>query len=60
MYFQEDSIVFLDGSWIEAKKANFSLFSQTMHYGFGAFDGMRSYKNAEGVIFLEQRHILND
>ena len=48
MYFQEDSIVFLDGNWIEAKKANFSLFSQTMHYGFGAFDGMRSYKNAEG------------
>ena len=57
MYFQEDSIVFLDGSWIEAKKANFSLFSQTMHYGFGAFDGMRSYKNAEGCnIFRAKAH----
>ena len=57
MYFQEDSIVFLDGNWIEARKANFSLFSQTMHYGFGAFDGMRSYKNAEGCnIFKAKEH----
>ena len=57
MYFQEESIVFLDGNWIDAKNANFSLFSQTMHYGFGAFDGMRSYKNAEGCnIFRVKEH----
>ena len=57
MYYQDGGKVFLDGDWIDAKKANFSLFSQTMHYGFGAFDGMRSYKNPDGCnIFRGKEH----
>ena len=47
MYFQEDSIVFLDGSWIEAKKQILVSLAKPCIMA-GAFDGMRSYKNAEG------------
>lgn len=48
MYFKGSEKVFLDGNWVEANQANATLFSQTMHYGYGVFDGMRSYKNADG------------
>lgn len=57
MYFTPDSVVFLDGNWVKAKDANTTLFSQTLHYGYGVFDGLRSYKNAEGCnIFKAKSH----
>jgi branched-chain amino acid aminotransferase len=57
MYYNENSIAFLDGNWTKAKEAKASLFSQTLHYGYGVFDGMRSYKNAEGCnIFKAKEH----
>lgn len=57
MYFHSDSTVFLDGNWIKATNANGSLYNQTMHYGYGVFDGMRSYKNADGCnIFKAKDH----
>jgi branched-chain amino acid aminotransferase len=57
MYFKPESQVFLDGEWLNAKEASTTLFSQTLHYGFGVFDGMRSYKNAEGCnIFKAKAH----
>ncbi|MDH5608036.1 MAG: branched-chain-amino-acid transaminase [Cyclobacteriaceae bacterium] len=57
MYFSTDSTVFLDGNWIHASEANVTLYSQTLHYGFGVFDGMRSYKNADGCnIFKAREH----
>ena len=56
-YFKEDSISFLDGSWIKASDAKGSLYNQTMHYGYGVFDGLRSYKNADGCnIFRAKKH----
>lgn len=57
MYFTTTSQVFLDGNWVQARDANTTLFSQTLHYGYGVFDGMRSYKNAEGCnIFKAKAH----
>lgn len=57
MYFTADSQVFLDGNWVKAKEANTTLFSQTLHYGYGVFDGMRSYKSGESCnIFKAKAH----
>ncbi len=57
MYFTNNTIVFKDGRFIPATEAMTSDYTQTLHYGNGAFEGMRSYENAEGCnIFRVQDH----
>ena len=48
MYYNDKTIVYLDGEWIKAKDANLSFFSQTFHYGIGVFEGIRSYETPVG------------
>ncbi len=43
MYFNDDTILYLDGEWINARNANTSVYTQTIHYGTGVFEGIRSY-----------------
>jgi branched-chain amino acid aminotransferase len=57
MYFDSDRVVFLDVNCLPAEEARATLYNQTMHYGYGVFDGMRSYKNADGCnIFKAREH----
>jgi branched-chain amino acid aminotransferase len=57
MYYTPDTILFLNGKFIRAVDASTDLYSQTLHYGYGAFEGIRSYKTANGVrIFKAQEH----
>ena len=57
MDYAADGIAFKDGNWVNVKEARTSLFNQTLHYGYGVFDGLRSYKNAEGCnIFKAKEH----
>ena len=49
MYFNEKTIVYLNGEWILAQEAKESLYNQTMHYGNGVFEGIRSYKTSSGA-----------
>ncbi len=57
MYYDDRTEVFLDGEWILAKDAKASLFDQTLHYGTGVFDGLRSYNNGSGFnIFKPAEH----
>lgn len=57
MYFTDNSIVFLDGTWISAKDAKTGLYNQTMHYGNGVFEGIRAYKTKNGTkIFKAKEH----
>ncbi|MBS1507621.1 MAG: branched-chain amino acid transaminase [Bacteroidetes bacterium] len=56
-YHKEDSIIFLDGKFVSAKEASANLFSQTVHYGYGAFEGIRSYYTINGTkIFKPYEH----
>lgn len=56
-YFTDNTIVFLDGKWIKAKDANTSLYMQTLHYGNGVFEGIRSYQTAEDTrIYKAKEH----
>ena len=43
MYFNDETIIYLDGEWIFARDANTSVYTQTIHYGTGVFEGIRSY-----------------
>ena len=36
-------------NYIKASDANVNLYSQTLHYGNGVFEGIRSYNTEDGV-----------
>ncbi|MCB0396869.1 MAG: branched-chain amino acid transaminase [Flavobacteriales bacterium] len=57
MYYTEDTILFYDGSFVKASDTRASLFSQSLHYGNGAFEGIRSYQTSAGPhIFKAAAH----
>lgn len=57
MYFDNHTVLFLDGKFVRAEKAVTHLFGQTLHYGYGVFDGLRSYQTRNGVkIFKAYEH----
>ena len=58
MYYSEDTIIYLNGEFIKAVDAKMDLYSQSLHYGYSVFEGIRSYKtvNDETKIFKEVEH----
>jgi len=57
MYYNEDTVIYLNGKFIRAADARVDLFSQSLHYGYGVFEGIRSYQTQNGVkIFKAAEH----
>ncbi len=57
MYYNENTTIFLDGTWMKAKDASTDLYAQTMHYGSGVFEGIRSYATDDGAkVFKAKEH----
>jgi len=57
MYYKDTTKIFLDGKWILAKEAKTDLYSQTLHYGNGVFEGIRAYNTNQGVsVFKAKEH----
>ncbi|MDG1841858.1 MAG: branched-chain amino acid transaminase [Crocinitomicaceae bacterium] len=57
MYYNKNTIVYLNGKFIKATDASTNLYSQTLHYGSGVFEGIRSYNTEDGVrIFKAKEH----
>jgi|SRR5690606_33641073 branched-chain amino acid aminotransferase len=57
MYYTRDTVLFMDGKFIKAVDAHIDPFSQTLHYGFGVYEGIRSYKTLNGVkVFKAYEH----
>ena len=57
MYYNDNTTIFLDGKWIKAKSASTDLYSQTLHYGSGVFEGIRSYQTEDGAkVFKAREH----
>lgn len=55
--FKEDQTIYKDGAFVKAVEAGIDFFSQTIHYGFGAFEGIRSYQTLNGVkLFKVKEH----
>ena len=57
-YYNDDTIVYLDGKFVKATDAKVDLYSQSLHYGYSVFEGIRSYKTAHGQtkIFKAKEH----
>lgn len=57
MYYTPHTILFLDGRFVKASEAKVDVFSQTLHYGYGTFEGLRAYQTIHGVkIFKAREH----
>ena len=47
-YYNEDTVLYLNGDFVKAADAKMDLYSQSLHYGYSVFEGIRSYKTANG------------
>lgn len=57
MYYTKDTVLFLNGRFVKAVDAHTDLYSQSLHYGFGAFEGIRAYQTKNGVkLFKASEH----
>jgi branched-chain amino acid aminotransferase len=58
MYYNENTFIYLNGKIVKAVDAKIDLYSETLHYGYGVFEGIRSYKTKAGEtkIFKEAEH----
>ena len=57
-YYNNNTILFLNGQFVKASEANIDLYSQSLHYGYAVFEGIRSYRTAGGEtrIFKPTEH----
>jgi len=57
MYYNSNTVLFLNGKFVKAADARIDLFSQTLHYGYGVFEGIRAYQTIHGTkIFKSNEH----
>lgn len=57
MYYTENSVVYLNDQFVNANQSAANFYSQTLHYGYGAFEGIRSYATSTGTqVFKEREH----
>lgn len=57
-YYNDKTILFLNGEYVKALEAKMDFYSQSLHYGYSVFEGIRSYKTADGLtkIFKAEAH----
>jgi len=52
-----DGFIWMDGEWLDWRKAKVHVLTHTLHYGMGAFEGVRAYETANGpAIFRLEEH----
>ena len=57
MYFNEDSFIYNDGKFEHPNQVSGDMYSQSLHYGNGVFEGIRAYKTNQGTkIFKPIEH----
>lgn len=57
MYYHDHTILYYDGHFLRASEAAGDLYSQSLHYGYAAFEGIRAYDTHNGVrIFKALEH----
>ena len=57
LYYTNEHILYLNGGFYKASKVNTDLYGQTLHYGYGVFEGIRAYETSRGTqIFKVKEH----
>ncbi len=47
-YYNSNTIIYHNGKFVKAAEEKIDLYSQSLHYGYSVFEGIRSYKTASG------------
>lgn len=47
-YYNDQTIIYLNGDFIRAAEAKMDFYSQSLHYGYSVFEGIRSYQTNNG------------
>lgn len=47
-YYNDNTIIYLNGELVKASEAKTDLYGQSLHYGYAVFEGIRSYKTESG------------
>jgi branched-chain amino acid aminotransferase len=57
-YYNQHTILWLDGEFVKASEAKTDLYGQSLHYGYAVFEGIRAYRTAKGEtrIFKATQH----
>lgn len=56
-YYDQNTYILLDEKFVKADEANIDLFGQSLHYGYGVFEGLRAYGTHNGTrIFKAEDH----
>jgi len=57
-YYHDNTIIYLNGAFVKATEARTDYYSQSLHYGYAVFEGIRSYQTASGEtkIFKATEH----
>lgn len=55
--YTNEKVIYQNGEFHSSKNIGIAVDSQTLHYGFGAFEGIRSYQTANGIkVFKAKEH----
>lgn len=56
-YYNQDTLIYLNSEFVKASSAGVDMFGQSLHYGYGAFEGLRAYSTHNGSrIFKAEEH----
>lgn len=57
-YYNEHTVLYLNGAFVKASEAKMDFYSQSFHYGYSVFEGIRSYRTITGEtrIFKADEH----
>lgn len=57
-YYNGHTVLYLNGAFVKASEAKMDFYSQSFHYGYSVFEGIRSYRTATGEtrIFKAEEH----
>lgn len=57
MYYNQETIIYNNGVFDKATNTTTDLYGQTLHYGYGVFEGIRAYPTPSGVkVFKALEH----
>ena len=56
-YYNSETVLYLNGKFLKAAQTGSDLYGQSLHYGYGVFEGIRAYQTHNGVrVFKAREH----
>jgi branched-chain amino acid aminotransferase len=56
-YYNSETALYLNGKFFKAAQAGTDLYGQSLHYGYGVFEGIRAYQTHNGTrVFKAKEH----